>query len=676
MKKKKLPVKILTLDTETYDGLKGSLKRIAVYDGQKVTYGYKFKDVEPVLKDYYNRGFEVHVYVHNMEFDLRKIPSLFYDNNVIWEKSFVIAKKIAKLSCRYYTFHDSLKILPSSLSSLSKSFDVECGKLDLLSEIEKRYPNKYDTTSVVDFLDRCDVDDELFLEYLGYDVISLYQVIEKARKRFGLSEKDWVRILSTASLSRFIFKNGWKGKPFQTAGEKKTDYEILTSFQWHQNKESDTELTPLDVENIIRESYCGGRTEVFKPILDHDGFHYDVNSLYPSQFHQQYPVGKYEFLDDAELIEEAWNEWLKRKRGLGFITADVFIPEQHIPPLPVQKGKLMFPTGYVSGTWTYIELEYAVKHCGVEILQFHEMIHFKKTFTVFSNFVNTFYPMKEESAKKGDSAGKMVAKLLLNVAYGYTGMRRDDKYSLVDINDLYDEKGIKEEYLGKVRSVNEEFGYAEIETDVSAEYIQVQVASYVTSYARLVLLDALRKANEEANVYYCDTDSIVTDAPLPDEIVDSTKLGYWDLESKPEKAVFLRPKLYAEYSHYTDKKTGEIKECITKKFKGISRETIESWAYDKYELLLEELARVTDGTQTEESILLETDKLVLPSIMVMLKNNRDLSEYDFRNKKINLLNKEKRQIDYRKNFTKPWYMESLEAFEQFDFLHAEETIIV
>ena len=46
--RKKRPVKILTLDTET-EGFAGNLKRIAVCDGKKVTYGYTFLDIEPTL---------------------------------------------------------------------------------------------------------------------------------------------------------------------------------------------------------------------------------------------------------------------------------------------------------------------------------------------------------------------------------------------------------------------------------------------------------------------------------------------------------------------------------------------------------------------------------------------------------------------------------------------------
>ena len=121
MAKKSRPVKLITLDTETYNGLIGGLKRIAIYDGTNITYGYTFPDIEPKLLEYYNKGFAVHIYIHNLEFDLRKIPQLLDSARVVWEKSFIINGKLATLSCKNYTVHDSFKILPKSLKSLSYS---------------------------------------------------------------------------------------------------------------------------------------------------------------------------------------------------------------------------------------------------------------------------------------------------------------------------------------------------------------------------------------------------------------------------------------------------------------------------------------------------------------------------------------------------------------------------
>lgn len=643
MKKHKKPIKIITLDTETYNGLLGRLKRIAIYDGITVTYGYKFQDVEKVLIGFFENGFDVHVYIHNLEFDARKIPEIFRQDIIEWGKCCLINNKFAKISTKYYTIHDSFKLLPMSLKKLSKSFEVENGKLDLWEEVQALYPEQY--TDIVDFLDRCHVDNELYLKYLGYDVISLYEVLYKFMDLLGITEQEFITRLSTASISRYIFQNGYKGKAFQHDGEAKTDYEMMCLFKWHNGNVDG--YNRLDIEDKIRQSYFGGRTEVFKPMLQNKGFHYDVNSLYPSRFKLPYPIGKPE-ISVGEYAKNKFEKWQKFKLGLGFVKARVFIPMQHIPPLPVRMSKLVFPCGEVIGTWTYNELDYAIKECGVEVLEIYETIHFPKTFPIFANFVQVFYKMKEDATKNKNEALRTLAKLILNVAYGYTGMRRDDKSQLKPISEM-------EKHKDEIMSYDEDLGFIEIPSEIHSQYIQVQIASYVTSYARLVLLDALRSAEKSgANVYYCDTDSIVTDKPLPDSIVSDTVLGKWKLESTPDRALFLRPKVYVE-AYGTD---------TTKKFKGVSRETIgNDFEYDTYEFLYNELCELK-----HDSVIVEKNRTMLNSIIVLQKEGKDYDYYELREKRMNLKTTEKRVMYYKENYTEPLFFKSLEEFENYKFV--------
>lgn len=637
---KKKPIKIMTLDTETYNGLIGDLKRIAIYDGNTVTYGYTFLDVEQeILRQ--ARKYEIHIYIHNLEFDARKIPELFSNDRIEWGKSFAINNKLCTIKTKKYTIHDSLKILPMSLKKLSKDFDVEHGKLDLWDEVQKTYPDQY--TDIVDFLDRCDIDDELYLRYLGYDVISLYEILIKIIEISGLELKDFVKRISTASLSRFIFKNGYKGKEFKQPLYTKTDYEMLCSYNYKDD---------LETEEFLRASYCGGRTEVFKMSLDHDGFHYDVNSLYPSQMLGNFPVGKPEYYTSEETTKAYFERWQENKLGLGFIHAQVYIPEQHIPPLPVKMGKLVFPCGYVYGVWTYEELDYAIKNCGVKVIEYYAVCHYKNTYPVFKNFIETFYGMKEQASIEHNDSLRSFAKLIMNVGYGYTGMSRD-KTQLKDISEL-------PKYISEVTYINEEMGYIEVPADIRADYIQVSVASYVTSRARLVLLKALRMANEVGNVYYCDTDSIVTDKPIPDELVHDTHLGFWALESEPKKALFLRPKVYTEvYEKNTNVK-----------FKGISKETQAGLNYEDYQHLYDELI---EGMKEYE--IIEKNKLQMRSIMYMKKNHIDMNYVEYRDKKINLQTVEKRRMFYKENYTEPLFFASLEEFQTFQFNRPKKVVV-
>lgn len=650
MPRKKRINKLYTLDTETI-GLDGDIKRIAVYDGQDITYGYRFEEIEWVFEKSYQEGFQPHVYVHNLEFDIRKMPTVFELGNVNWNKTILLGNKYAKIHCKNYVFHDSFKILPMGLDKLSKGFDLEHGKMDLWAEVEKAYPGQYRDKE--DYFRNCDPDDPIYVKYLGYDVISLYELMEKVMDFSGLELDEMVKIISTASLSRYLFKKGYKGHNFISDGKRKTDFQLLTDFSsWSSKKpmKGFPEISYYDVEKKIRDGYYGGRTEVFTPRLKKSvAYHYDVNSLYPSvMIDNEFPIGIPVFYDEPETVENHWKMWENDHTGKGFLKCVVNIPMQHIPPLPAKMGKLVFPAGVVSGTWVFEELEYAVENCDVEILEYQEMIFFKKSFAVFHNFVSTFYQMKEEGKRTGNGALTQLAKLILNTAYGWTALIRE-RTELKNIDQLE-----KLEEKGTLLYTNEELGYCMAESFVVADYVQVAVGAYVTAYARLVMLDALRKCEKGGGtVYYCDTDSIVTDIPMPDEIVHSTKIGYWDLEGVLSDGIFLFPKVYAEVKQDS---------AVNIKFKGVSKSTQHGMKYGLYEQLLSDLQN-----GSTEKVTVEKGKEMLRSVSYAQKTGRDPNILEIRDKKINLGNIQKRNMDYRNNSSEPWYFETLEEFLAFDF---------
>lgn len=653
MGRKKRVNKLFTLDTETI-GLEGDIKRIAIYDGERIEYGYSFRDVIWVMEKAYKEGFMPHCYIHNLEFDIRKgMEVVFEKGNVVWHNTKVLNGRYAVIACKQYIFHDSFRLLPMSLAKLSKSFDLKHGKMDLWKAVQEAYPAQY--KNVVDFFERCDKDDPIYMEYLGYDVISLYELIEKFMEVSKLSFDELVQCLSTASISKRIFKNGYGGVPFKSEGNTKTDFEILcTCKSWKSTKpikdsDSKTPVSYHDIEEKIREAYYGGRTEVFVPhAKPYHGeivaFHYDVNSLYPAQYHLPYPVGYPSFSDHPNSIKLEFERWMKLHHGLGFIKAKVYVPTQYVPPLPVFKGKLVFMCGYLEGTWTYNELEYAIKNCGVQVVEYMEQVHFKQTYPVFKNFGALFSPMKEKAKERGEKALETFAKLVQNTGYGYTGMNRD-KTELQEIEKI-------EKYEDRLVYKDTELGYIEIESNVLSQSIQVQVAAYVTSYARLVLLDRAREQAEKGNIYYCDTDSLVTDTPLNPEYVHHSKLGYWDLEAKILEAAFIQPKVYSE----------RTTESVNIKFKGVTRDKQAELQFTDYIDLLERYKRGEKGR-----LLIEEDKKMLRSILFSQKNNRDANLAEIRSKHLNIGAKQKRDIDYLNNISKPWYCATMEEFYAFNF---------
>jgi hypothetical protein len=71
--------------------------------------------------------------------------------------------------------------------------------------------------------------------------------------------------------------------------------------------------------------------------------------------------------------------------------------------------------------------------------------------------------------------------------------------------------------------------------------VNIAIASAITAGARVHM--SFFKNNPNFNLYYSDTDSTVTDAPLPDYMVGS-KLGQMKLEHTINRAIFLAPKVY------------------------------------------------------------------------------------------------------------------------------------
>lgn len=655
MGKRKIP-KLITLDTETYNGLIGDLKRIAIYDGKEITYGYKFSDILPVIENYYKNGFMPHIYIHNMEFDLRKLPEIFKNSNVKWGSCRLINNKFALVSCKKYVIHDSLKLLPMSLQKLSQDFELEHGKLDLWEAVQKEYPGEY--KDVVDFLDRCDIDNKLYLEYLGFDVLSLYELIEKLCDVSGLEFSALTKCLTTASMSKKILKEGYKGKAFISTDSKKTDFEILTKNKYWSSEleinhnESIKKVTYIEIENKIREAYTGGRTEVFKPYLKRNrnkivGYHMDVNSLYPSKMiDNDFPVGFPIFYDEPHEIKQRFEVWLRHRKGLGFLKCKIYIPYCHIPPLPVKAGKLIFPCGHLIGTWTFIEIAHAIEKYNAEITEFIEMIYFPTTYKVFHNFIETFSKMKEKAKEDGNNSLYTFSKLIQNTAYGWTALIRE-RSALQDLSQY-------EKYKDKIKYIDDELGYIEYENYVMSDTVQVQIAAYVTSYARLELLKAFEILEDmNAEIYYCDTDSIVSNKKLPPEMLHKSKLGLWDVEQELKEGIFIQPKLYFE-------ENAKNKQNI--KFKGVSKETQKTFDRD---FILDIYNKLVEGV--EEEIRVEENKITLRSINYLLKNEIDFSDYELRDKVLYLKNVQKRDIDYKNNTTKPYFFHSVEEMLESDF---------
>jgi hypothetical protein len=168
-----------------------------------------------------------------------------------------------------------------------------------------------------------------------------------------------------------------------------------------------------------------------------------------------------------------------------------------------------------------------------------EGVTFDKT-NIFEDFIKSLYDQRLQYPK-GDPRN-LIAKLLMNTQYGRYGMSPYiESYSIMDKIDLNENTN----YLDSLDLGNKELiSIRKIKNQENNNFmmnISIGIASAVTAYSRIVINKL--KLQFAENLLYSDTDSIFTDVPIPDNLINN-ELGGLKLEYIFEDAVFLAPKVY------------------------------------------------------------------------------------------------------------------------------------
>nr|YP_010692871.1 putative DNA polymerase-like protein [Periconia digitata]WCA44870.1 putative DNA polymerase-like protein [Periconia digitata] len=164
----------------------------------------------------------------------------------------------------------------------------------------------------------------------------------------------------------------------------------------------------------------------------------------------------------------------------------------------------------------------------------------------------------------------------------------------------------------------------------------VDISAAIIAYSRIYIarlkLDVMN--NLGGKLYYSDTDSIVTDVKLPDNMVHSTELGKLKLEHKVRNGIFISGKLYVLYTE--DK--------VKLRSKGVNQN---SFDYNSFLLLLTNNDVVGIKTQSKKDWFIGHVKIFDKEITIHSDNYTkrlkitDLKGYllDTKPKVINNLNK-------------------------------------
>jgi len=481
------------------------------------------------------------------------IKTIFKDNKII---KLTISSKVEKTKVKTINLVDSYLLLPASLDKLANDFECDTKKgyfpYDFVNKTNLSYigktPDKryYKNISDEEYNSIKATDWNLKLETLKYlekDLESLMEVIDKFGKyiynEYGLQITD---ALTISKLSINILYSKYLKKSLKTLPLIKN----------------------LSIYNFTRLGYYGGITEVYKPYGE-NLYYYDINSMYPFVAKNKMcsKFGSYIELEETEVNKE---NSLELDNLFGFFFCRVKTTDNYLGLLPIHlNNKLILPNGEFEGVWFSEELKFA-KEQGYEI-QVIKGYNYKCDENIFDNFVDDLY------YKRLNSKGivKTITKLILNSGFGRLGMtiiKPETKITnLLELENLFsthnvlDTKKITNDSfivtydsefsrkilnkagidLAKLLNVNNN---KDLESKSTFGYVSVCTAAAITAYARIYINRIkLWILNNGGNLYYSDTDSIVTDIELPSYLI-GYELGLMKLEHKVKKGYFISGKTY------------------------------------------------------------------------------------------------------------------------------------
>lgn len=285
----------------------------------------------------------------------------------------------------------------------------------------------------------------------------------------------------------------------------------------------------------IRMSYKGGWTylnPIYADKIVGAGQVYDVNSMYPWAMRNCIlPYGEPMYFFGTPKPPPLYQLFVVQ------LTAAFQLKPNHYPSIQIKHTMFFSDNEYIVSspfpmqlTLTNVDLELFFENYDVEDVKYIGGYYFKAQHGMFTDYIDYWYHIKEESDRTGNKGMKQIAKLMLNSLYGKFGMKLDGRSKIP----YYD----KENDLVRYK-------LSELE---DREGVYIPVATFITSYCRDKII---RSANSIYDRFvYADTDSIhlLGTNPVSEIEIDNYRLGAFKLESEFIRARFVRQKTYYEIS--------------------------------------------------------------------------------------------------------------------------------
>jgi len=298
----------------------------------------------------------------------------------------------------------------------------------------------------------------------------------------------------------------------------------------------------IDATKLEIDSYRGGLTDIFcKGKFSGKFYKLDVNSMYPFVMSRhKYPTKLIQVIENFPVEKLS-----KIPEGFVWIArCDLTITK---PVLALRyKKKICLVEGNITATITSAEYEAFKQY--IKINKIHSIAVYKAD-NIFKEYVEYYYNKRLEAKARNDNTNALFYKLLMNSLYGKFGqlIRERELVSVTDLDDMLTEN----------EKNNNESADISIVSKVGDKYLVLgkhkisynsfpAIASFVTAYARVYLMQLILKAQEE-NVYYCDTDSLIVNNEGYNnlrDLIDNSELGKLKLEDTADEIEIIAPKWY------------------------------------------------------------------------------------------------------------------------------------
>jgi hypothetical protein len=244
-------------------------------------------------------------------------------------------------------------------------------------------------------------------------------------------------------------------------------------------------------------------------------YYYDFTSLYPDVGRMPLPCERPPRIVKETMSGEKLRAWLRGRMGFARVRVRTKKTEE-IPLHPVvYNHRLCFP---VIAKPREMLLWMPEVLAGWEVYEY-EMVEYADFGDRGKKFMKEYFEdlfeFKKEAKRKGEAAKEKSWKIILNSGYGFWGYNRYDR-DTVKISRKESRAWIDTLRKGKLKEYGVVGDYRHLRvSEDNMSVTNVSVAAAITSYARIKLWKLLRDIKRGGgNVYYCDTDSVVTDACL------------------------------------------------------------------------------------------------------------------------------------------------------------------